>query len=90
MFCCSISKFHLSEVQGTVMATKHLKLIPSVNNDDRMYRKAVTFQRYPPDFHCWLINRRSSREVIQIVNHTSDRGDVECLRESGTKYVHRQ
>lgn len=50
-------KFHLSEVQSTVIGRQHLKLILTVNTGGRIYRKAVTFQSHPSDFHCKLTNQ---------------------------------
>lgn len=90
-------KFHLSEVQSTVIGRQHLKLILTVNTGDRIYRGAVTFQSHPSGFLCTLSSLYSAGAVIQIINHhicENDRGCVstECLKEAASdpKYLHRQ
>lgn len=54
-------KFHLSQVQSTVIGKQHLKLILTVNTVDRIYRGTVTFQSHPSDVLCKLTNQYNTR-----------------------------
>lgn len=90
-------KFHLSEVQSTVIGRQHLKLILTVNTGDRIYRGAVTFHSHPSDSLCTLTNQYNTKALTQLVNYhicENDRGYVttECLKEAASdpKYLHRQ